>query len=58
MGCGPGQGVVMDLLEFLKWYVILRYLGIIGDVDPSTIDPSTISLDFIGDAIPGTINGT
>jgi hypothetical protein len=48
----------MDLLEFLKWYVILRYLGIIGDVDPSTIDPSTISLDFIGDAIPGTINGT
>jgi hypothetical protein len=42
----------MDIFELLKWWWILRALGYIQDDDPPTI-----VLDFIGDAIPGTING-
>ena len=44
----------MSIIELLERYLILRSLGLIAD-DP-TID-QTIELVFVGDAIPGTING-
>ena len=46
------EGADMEIFELLKWWWILRALGYIQDDDPPAI-----VLDFIGDAIPGTING-
>jgi hypothetical protein len=41
----------MDLIELLEWYLILKALGLISE------DDNAIELVFVGDAIPGGING-
>lgn len=40
----------MDMIELLKWLLILTSLGLISDDD-------SIELVSVGDAIPGTVNG-